>query len=130
AGERHRPGFTLVEILIVTAIFGLLAAIAIYRTTETTRQAHLAVLKSDLRSMTVAQEIHHQTALAYAALEDLPDLQESAGVTIDLTWLDRNGYAATAAHTRLPNTTCGVFRGPAADGVAAPAEVEGVIACQ
>ncbi|MFW5951584.1 MAG: type IV pilin protein, partial [Gemmatimonadota bacterium] len=54
-----RPGFTLIELLIVVVILGLLGAVAMHRTTETRRQAYLSVLKSDLRSIAVAQEIHY-----------------------------------------------------------------------
>lgn len=125
-----RPGFTLVELLIVVVVVGILAAIAIYRTTEVTRQAQLAVVKSDLRSFTVAQEVHHQSSMAYGGLEDLAQFRSSDGVSVQVNWVDPNGYAATATHESLPDVTCGVFRGPAAEGVAGPAEQEGVVTCE
>lgn len=130
AASDHRPGFTLIEILIVVLVIGVLAAIMIYRTNEATERSHLAVLRSDLRSLTIAQELYHQSNMVYGPLGGLTAFEASAGVSVDLSWVDPGGYAATATHERLPDVICGVFRGPAAEGAAGPADAEGVIDCQ
>src|SRR6266480_2455943 len=47
----RRAGFTLIEILIVVAILGILAAIVVPELTSASRQAREGVMKDDLRFM-------------------------------------------------------------------------------
>ena len=50
----HESGFTIIELMIVMAIIGLLAAIAIPRYLQSVRRAKEAVLKEDLHTMRTA----------------------------------------------------------------------------
>ena len=52
--SRRDSGFTIIELMIVMAIIGLLAAIAIPRYLQSVRRAKEAVLKEDLHTMRTA----------------------------------------------------------------------------
>lgn len=130
AAIRNRPGFTLIELMMVMLIIGILAAAMIWRVREPTRHAHLAAMKSDLRSLTYIQEMYYQTASRYGALEELTAFQTSKGVTVELAYHDPGAYAAIGTHASLGDITCGVYRGEAAAGAAGPAVAENTIVCE
>ena len=128
--NERRSGFTLIELLIVVVILGILAAIALLRTNEVTRQAHLSALKSDVRSLALVQEMYHQKNMQYGGLEDLDGFRATEGVDVEVTWAASNGFAATGTHANLEGVTCGIYRGPAAAGIAGPATEEMVVTCE
>lgn len=130
AATRNRPGFTLIELLMVMLIIGILAAAMAWRVREPTKHAHLAAMKSDLRSLSFAQEMHYQTASEYGTLEELSGFQASKGVTVELAYLDPRAYAAIGTHASLGDVTCAVYRGEAAAAAAGPAAVENAIVCE
>ena len=53
---RNSRGFTLIELLIVVVVIGVLAAIAIPKFGRTREKAIVASMKSDLKSLALAQE--------------------------------------------------------------------------
>ena len=63
----NRKGFTLVELLVVVAIIGILAAIAIPRFTDATAQANGAKVQADLRTIDSAIMIYYATNKDYPA---------------------------------------------------------------
>lgn len=67
-------GFTLLELIIVTAIIGILATIALPRMLDKPRRAAEAVLKADLRAMRDALDQYYGDKGHYpTALEALVD---------------------------------------------------------
>lgn len=130
AAIRKRPGFTLIELMMVMLIIGILAGALIWRVREPIRLAHLAALKSDLRSLTLAQEMYYQTATQYATLEQLSAFHMSEGVSVELAHLDSDAYAAIGTHVSLGDVTCAVFRGEAAAGAVGPGAIENAIVCE
>jgi general secretion pathway protein G len=70
--RKHEAGFTLVELMIVMAIIGVLAAVAIPSYLGAVRQAREAVLKEDLHVMRSA--IDSYTADKQKAPQSLEDL--------------------------------------------------------
>ncbi|MGH7443293.1 MAG: hypothetical protein ACREKM_00380, partial [Longimicrobiales bacterium] len=64
-----------------------------------------------------------------AAITDLPDVEPSAGVAMDIAASSATGWSATAAHAALtdPLNICAVFVGDAT--AITPALTAGVVAC-
>ena len=70
----NRKGFTLVELLVVVAIIGILAAIAIPKFTEANKIARGSKIVADLRTMDSASQLYYASAGATAgAIATLKD---------------------------------------------------------
>ncbi len=126
---RHQNGFTLIEVLIVTVIIGILAAIAIPKFSATKERAYWATMKTDLRNLITAEEEYFSDNMTYTSDKSAAglDFNESTGVTVTVTITasPMAGYSATAVH---PSTakSCAVFVNTAA---VAPALNEGEPKC-
>ncbi len=112
---RHLVGFTLIELMVVTVIMGILAALALPRFDSFRERAHYATIGQDFGNLAAAQERHYQLNLEYAVnLVDL-DFTTSTGVQIAVTEASVQGWAATGTHQSLENTQgCGIYMGNAA----------------
>lgn len=124
-----RAGFSLIELLIVVLVIGILAMIAIPALANTKGKANLAKVRSDLRTLSVAQEGYFYENGTYAPSLSAVGVLGSPGVTLTLQGATSSptGWAATAEFSGAAPNRCAIFYG---DGAAAPATQEGVIACQ
>ena len=134
-GRRFRVnerGFTLIELIVVIVIIGILGAAGTIGIGRTRTQAYLAVMKADLRSISIAQEAYFQVQSAdgnvdsYAnTMADL-DVVMSDGITVELRG-DVDGWAARTTHPGASSRRCALYRGSATPY--APATSEGLLTC-
>ena len=124
-----RAGFTLIELLIVVVIIGILAAIAIPKFASTKEKSFVATMKSDLRSLVMAQEVYPADNGTYyiggvpnAALK----YQPSSNTTVTIVAATTAGWSASATYTGT-SKTCAMFYGNIA--AVAPAVVAGEPKC-
>ena len=100
AGEK---GFTLIELVVIVAIIGILAAIAIPTYASYRSKSLDAAVLSDLRNAATAQEAYFLDNETYSPvisnLETLPyNFYRSKDVSIIVTSADAESYTITAVH--------------------------------
>ena len=69
----NRKGFTLVELLVVVAIIGILAAIAVPRFTDASNSAKVAKIQADLRTIDSAIAVYYAKNKAYPTAAQIVD---------------------------------------------------------
>ena len=111
--KRDEKGFTLIELMIVIAIIGILAAIAIPQFAAYRERAYSSALKSDAHSYANAQEAYFADNDIYcttiATLEQATyGAQVSANTTVGMvtaTATEFNMTFADAVHTNVTTVT-------------------------
>ena len=103
---RHQNGFTLVELLIVTVIIGVLAAIAIPKFAAAREKAYDATVVSDINRAKLAAESYYADNLTYPASASDAAFTPSSGVTFTQWQLEtRNGVSSIHLHADHVNST-------------------------
>jgi prepilin-type N-terminal cleavage/methylation domain-containing protein len=102
----HQAGFTLVELLVVVAIIGILAAIAMQAMSRYRQQAYDAAAIHDLANAVKAEEAYYatnQTYISFSAagptLVSVPETAVSGTVTVSVVG-DNMSFQGTASSSR------------------------------
>lgn len=97
-------GFTPIELLIVVAVLGILAAIAVPTMTGQRQAAYVAQVQGDLHNAALTVETRHDPTqeVGAAAFVGLP---ATTGVTITLQRHGDTTFCLLAEHASLPGDT-------------------------
>jgi type IV pilus assembly protein PilA len=98
--QKSAAGFTLLELLIVIAVLGILAAIAIQNVGLYRARSVDASMRSDLRNAAMAMESYYGEFLAYPSTETallLNGYRRTSGVTLTINLTTPSTYTLTAA---------------------------------
>jgi prepilin-type N-terminal cleavage/methylation domain-containing protein len=101
---RKNEGFTLIELMIVIAIIGILAAIAIPQFSAYRQRSYNAAAESDLRNAATAQEAYYVDAQKYVIDPQTNLRGQTYGLYISQSvemrgaLVGTTGYSMTAYH--------------------------------
>lgn len=97
---RSSQGFTLVELLVVVAIIGVLAAVAIPQFKEYRKRAFDSHALFDLKSVIIAEEAYFSDSDVYLSALPLPTFTgASPGVNLTLIG-DEDSFQVSASHDK------------------------------
>jgi type IV pilus assembly protein PilA len=103
--QRSQKGFTLIELMIVVAIIGILAAIAIPQFASYRKKAQDSAAKSALKNLATAQENYYATENTYTMTRaNLVGWTVEPTVVVHITASGVTSWVADASHTSSDNT--------------------------
>jgi len=103
--KKNEKGFTLIELMIVIAIIGILAAIAIPQFSAYRTRSFNSAATADIRNAATAQEAYFVDNQGYTAttgtlISATYGLYISKGVVFAITGTTTGGYTMTASHPK------------------------------
>ena len=113
--RNNEKGFTLIELMIVIAIIGILAAIAIPQFSAYRTRSYNSAAEADLRNAATAQEAYYVDNQTYCSststlIGTTYGLYLSKNVTLSISAASTSGYIMKAYHGSGDATF--VIRGP------------------
>ena len=113
--NKDEKGFTLIELMIVIAIIGILAAIAIPQFSAYRTRSYNSAAQADLRNAATAQEAYYVDEQTYCSstgtlIGGTYGLYLSDNVTLTINSANANSYRMQAHHSSGDATY--IIRGP------------------
>ena len=95
-----REGFTLIELMIVIAIIGILAAIAIPQFSAYRTRSYNSAAQSDLRNSATAQEAYYVDHQTYTSISNLSSYGAGTSTNVTMDGIGTaTGYTITSYHS-------------------------------
>ncbi len=115
--KMNQKGFTLVEIMIVVAIIGLLAAIAIPNLLRARTNANEGAMKTAMRTFSSANESYRAAQATPEYAQAITDLTGTTPPYIDTTWTSgsKHGFDLTYAAATAPANSYSFLAAPGAN---------------
>jgi type IV pilus assembly protein PilA len=106
---KDTSGFTLVELLVVVAIIGILAAIAIPQFSAYRKRGFEAAVRSDLKNAAIAQEAYYAAYVRYQTATpaddvNLPGFEPTERVTVAVSVPSATQFTLSATHANCGAT--------------------------
>jgi len=98
-GQKRERGFTLIEVMIVVAIIGILAAVAIPQFLAYRKNAFNSAAESDLRNLMTAEGAYFASNQTYTTSQVQLGNKTSRNVMLTVNSASATDYTATARHS-------------------------------